>query len=144
MRDRLDPASESRLRFRQSCTRAAPDRVPHQEAEIEGAGVDDEPLEDVLMAAQVGAAETAGVIEMRKRPLDVLAAPPHQPLPASAAHPTPIAIDGPLRLGCLRPAPPPAIGFGEVGADADGLEREQRLVAVVSLVADEIPRGRGL
>jgi hypothetical protein len=27
--------------------RAAPDRVPHQEAEIEGAGVDDEPLEDV-------------------------------------------------------------------------------------------------
>jgi len=41
--------------------------VSHQEAEVEGTGVDDEPLQDVLMSAQVGAAETAGVIDMRKR-----------------------------------------------------------------------------
>src|SRR4030095_2357648 len=89
-------------------------------------------------------AETAGVIEMRKRPLDVLAAPPHQALPASATHPTPIPIDGPPRLGRLHPAPPPAVVFGEGAADADGRAREQRLVAVVALVADEIPRDRGL
>ena len=96
------------------------------------------------MATQVGAAQSAGVIDMRKGALDVLAAAAHQPLPAAAAHPTSITIDRPLGLGRRRPAPPPAVGFREVGADADGLEREQRLIAVVALVADEIPWDRGL
>src|SRR5437879_13576570 len=96
------------------------------------------------MAAQVGAAKPAGVIDVRKGSLDVLSPSAHQPLPALAAHPPPIAINGPLGLGRRRPAPPPAIGFREVGADADGDKREQRLIAVVALVADEISRGRAL
>src|SRR5882672_6657002 len=66
--------------------RPSPDHVPHQEAEVERAGVDDEPLHDVLMAAQVGAAKPAGVIDVRKGALDVLSTSAHQPLPASAAY----------------------------------------------------------
>jgi hypothetical protein len=37
--------------------------VPHQEPEIERARVDEQPLEDVGMPAQVNSAQPAGVIE---------------------------------------------------------------------------------
>src|SRR6059058_3986450 len=76
--------------------RPAPEHVPHQEPEIEGARVDDQPLEDVRMPAQMDPAQPAGVIDVRKRPFDVLAAAPYQPLPAGAAHAPAIAIDGVL------------------------------------------------
>src|SRR4029450_2223783 len=46
-------------------------RVAHQEPEIEGAGVHDQSLQDVGMAAQVHPAQAAGVIDMGKRPLDI-------------------------------------------------------------------------
>lgn len=77
------------------------------------------------MPAQVGPAEPASVIDVRKRPLDVLPASPHPRLPAPAAHATAIAIDQSLGLGRLGPAPSPAIGLGEVGAEAEGREGEQ-------------------
>src|SRR5207249_696175 len=105
--------------------RPAPERMPHQEYEIERARVDDQPLEDVRMPAQVDPAQPAGVIDVRKRPLDVLAATPHQPLPAWAAHATAIAIDRLLGLRLLGPAATAAIGLSEVAAEAEGLEGQQ-------------------
>jgi hypothetical protein len=59
-------------------------RRPHredraqQQAEIEPAGMDQQPLEDVRVTAQVGAAHTPGVIEVRERAFDQFAAPPHE------------------------------------------------------------------
>ena len=43
--------------------RSAAEHVPHQEPEIERARVDEQPLEDVGMPAQVNSAQPAGVIE---------------------------------------------------------------------------------
>ena len=78
--------------------RPAPEHVPHQEPEIEGARVDDQSLEDVRMPAQVKPAKSAGVIDVRKRPLDVLPAAPHQPSPARPGDAPAIAIHGLLGL----------------------------------------------
>jgi hypothetical protein len=50
----------------------------HEQAEIEPAGMDQQPLEDVGVTAQVGAAHTPCVIEVRERAFDQFAAPPHQ------------------------------------------------------------------
>src|SRR5437867_3823850 len=117
--------------------RPAPERMPHQESEIERARVDDQPLEDVRMPAQVDPAQPAGVIDVRKRPLDVLAAAPHQPLPARAAHATAIAIDRVLGLRRLGTAATAASGLSEVATDAEGPESQQGVVAVIAAITDE-------
>src|SRR6266478_8594539 len=124
-------------RASRSALRPAPEHVPHQEPEIERACVDDQPLEDVRMPPQVDPAQPAGVIDVRKRPLDVLAATPHQPLPAWAAHATAIAIDRLLGLRLLGPAATAAIGLSEVAADAEGPEGQQGVVAVIAAITDE-------
>jgi hypothetical protein len=59
-----DPVADAGL---QVARRPAPEHLSHQEPEIEGARVDDEPLEDVRMSAQVDPAQPAGVIDVRKR-----------------------------------------------------------------------------
>src|SRR5260370_18947328 len=62
-----------------------------QEPEIEPTGMDQQPLEDVLVTAQMRAAHAAGVIDMRERPFDPFATLAHQASAASAANPSAIA-----------------------------------------------------
>ena len=83
----------------EAARRAAAIPPPHQQAEIEGAGVDEEPFEDVALPAQVRAAHPAGVVDMGERPLQMLAASSQQPLAALAAQTPAIAVDRPLRIG---------------------------------------------
>jgi hypothetical protein len=45
---------------------------------IEPASMDQQPLEDVRMTAQMGTAHTSGVIEVRERAFDQFATPTHQ------------------------------------------------------------------
>ena len=89
------------------------------------------------MPAQVRAAHPAGVVDVRERPLHVLPAPPQPPLPAPAAHPPPIAVHGPLRVGGCRPLAPASIRLRDVGPDPDGVQIEQGLIAVIALIGDE-------
>src|SRR2546425_9297750 len=70
----------------QPSRRAAPERLPHEQAKIERARVVEQPLQDVLMAAQVRAAEAAGVVQVGEGARDVLAPAPQQSLAARAAH----------------------------------------------------------
>ena len=49
-----------------------------------------------------------------------------------------ITIDRLARLGILRPIPAATIRFRDVTADADGFEIDQRVVAVIALVADHL------
>ena len=102
--------------------RAPPERLPHEQAEVERARVDEQPLEDVLMPAQVGAAEPAGVVHVGKGALDVFAAAPHESLAAHAAHPPAIAVDRPLRVGRVGPLAAAPIRLGDIGAHADGAQ----------------------
>jgi hypothetical protein len=85
----------------------------------------------------VDPAQPAGVIDVRKRPLDVLAAASHQLLPMWTADPAAIAVDGLLGLRLLGPAPAAAIGLRKVAADSEGLEGQQGVVAVIAPIADE-------
>ena len=72
------------------------------------------------MAAQVNPPQSAGVIDMGKRALDIFPAAPQQAPAPRAADAPPIAVHGALRLGRLAPTPSPAIRLDEVGADAEG------------------------
>ena len=57
-------------------------QLPHEEPEIEGAGVDQQSLQNVGVPAEVHAAHPAGLIEMGKRAFQSLAAEPQQTLAA--------------------------------------------------------------
>src|SRR3989442_1703847 len=90
------------------------------------------------MPAQMRAAEAAGVIDVGEGALDVTPAAPEQPLPAYATHAPAIARDGALRLRHRRPVPSATIRLGDVRPHRDCREIHQRLVAVISLVRDDL------
>ena len=74
---------------------------------------------------------------MRVGTFQPFAAPTQQPLPARAANPPPVGI---YRVtGHVLPAPvaPPALWLRHVTADPHLGQRDQRLVAVVALVAHQ-------
>ena len=75
--------------------------LPHEQAEIEGARVDQEPFENVAMPAQMCAAHAAGVVDMGERPFQVLATSAQQPLATPGAQPPAIGVD---RLCCASGA----------------------------------------
>src|SRR5256885_13042609 len=76
----------------QPSRRAAPECLPHEQAEIERACMDEQPLQDVVMAPQVRATKAAGVVHVGEGPLDVFAAASHDPLASRPAHATPRRI----------------------------------------------------
>jgi hypothetical protein len=88
--------------------RAAAERLSHQNSEIEGARVDQPAFEDIRMAAQVSATHSASVVHVSEGPFDVLPTSTQEPLAAHPAHASPIPVDGPLRLGRVRPVSAPA------------------------------------
>jgi hypothetical protein len=117
--------------------RAAAERLPHENPEIEGARVDQQAFEDIRMPAQVSAAHPAGVVHVSERPFDVLPAATQEPLAAPPAHAAPIAVDGLLRLRRGRPVAAPAIGLGDVRPHADRVQVDHCLIAVTPPVGDE-------
>src|SRR5262249_2384077 len=125
----------------EAARRAPAAHLPHQQAEVEGARVDQEAFEDVRMPAQVRPAHAAGIVDVRKGPLRVLPAPPQQPLAPRPTDAAAIAVDGPLRARVLRPVTAAALGLRDVRPDADGAQIAQRLIAVIPLVRDEFREG---
>src|SRR6266550_4233082 len=73
--------------------RADANQLAHEQAEIEAGRVDQQPLANVLMSAEVHAAHPTRLVEMREGSLQALAAEPQQPLAARTANTTTIAID---------------------------------------------------
>ena len=87
---------------------------PHEEAQVEPADVDEQPLQDVGVAPQVGATHPAGLVEMRVRPFQVLAAVALQsPAPRTPDAP-PVRVDRVARQRVFRPLPPAAIRLRDV------------------------------
>ena len=84
---------------------------------------------------KVHAAHPAGLIEMREGPLQALAAKPQQTQATRTTNASTIAIDRSARLGPLIPVASSAIGFRDVAPDAHGFEIDERLTAVIPLVA---------
>ena len=73
--------------------RADAEERPHPEPEIEGARMHEQPLEHVLVSANVCAAETTGPVQMRTWPFEQFAALSKEAFPAVAADATSIRID---------------------------------------------------
>ena len=102
--------------------RADADQLSHEEAEIEAAGMNQQPLPDVGMAAEVHATHPASLIEMGKGTLQACTAEPQQTqAPRPADTPT-IAIHRVARRRVLFPIPSSPIRFGDVAAHAHGFK----------------------
>ena len=135
--------ADQRLHQRRRAALEAPRRaharqVPHEQPEIDAADLDEQPFQDVGMAAQMDAAHPAGLVEMRVGPFQELAPLPQQPFPARAANPPPVGIHRVPRRRLARPVAPAAIRLRDVAAHADGRKPDHRLVAVISLVGHHL------
>src|SRR5688572_24360405 len=119
----------------QPAWRADADQLPHEETEIEAAGVDQHSLPNVRVSAEIQPAHPAGLIEMREGPFEALAAEPQQAEASRTVDPPTITVHRVAGRGVLLPVPSAAIGLGDVTADAHGFEVDERLVAVIALVA---------
>ena len=122
----------------QPARRADPDQMTHDEPEIEATRMNQEALQDVGVAAQMGAPHPARVVEMRKRAFDPFAALAHQAAAASSPHPATIAIHRRPGLGILRPITSPPVRLGHVGPDTHGVQVDQGLIAVIPLIIDDL------
>jgi hypothetical protein len=96
--------------------------------------VDQQPLQNVRVSAQIHAAQATGFIEMCKMVFKAFATQPQQSLPARATDAPAIAIDGVARRGLALPATPTAIGFRNVAPDLHRFEIDQLLIAVIALI----------
>src|SRR5260370_8312159 len=65
----------------QPARRAPAERLPHQNAEIERAGVDEESFENVLVTTEMRPPHPAGVLDMAQPALPLLTPPPPHPSP---------------------------------------------------------------
>jgi len=77
--------------------RAHPHRLPQDQAQIEGGGVNQRTLGDVVLAAQMNPPHPARVVEVRETPVDQFSTPPPQRLRDLGVQPPPIRIH--RRLG---------------------------------------------
>jgi hypothetical protein len=68
----------------QPAWRADANQLPHEQSEIEAAGVNQRSLPNVGVAAEVHAPHGAGLIEMGKGSFEPLAAEPQQARPGAA------------------------------------------------------------
>ena len=76
----------------QAAWRADADQPPHEQAEVEATGVNQQTLPNIDVAAEIHAAQAAGLVEMGERPFQSLAAKPQQAEAPRAANAPTIAV----------------------------------------------------
>lgn len=81
------------------------------------------------MPTEVRAPHRAGLVEMRKRSLDVLGAVASEPAATRPAQTPTIGVDERLCVGQVTPAAAAPIGFGDVRAHAERVEIDEGAVA---------------
>ena len=84
----------------------------------------------------VHSVQPPGFVEMRVGAFETFATPAQLSPPTRAPNPPPIGIHRVARLLLPRPAPPPARRLRYIAAQPEVRQRDQRLVAVIPLVAD--------
>ena len=122
----------------QAARRPNTDQLSHEQPEIEATDVNQEPLQNVRVPAEVHATHATGLVEMREGSFQALAAESEQALAACATTTSTIAIDRVVRRRVLRPVPSSPIGLGDVAAHAHRFEIDERLIAVIALVTDDL------
>ena len=94
--------------------------------------------QDVRVTPQMRPTQTTGLIEMRIRPFQVLAASPQQGQPAHATDAPAIRIHRVAGRRLLLPAAPAAIRFRDVGPQVEGRKIDQHLIAVIPLLGHHL------
>src|SRR5262245_61346286 len=123
-RDRLSERPNQRQKAHQGreqaslqpAWRADADQLPHEQAEIEAAGVNQQSLPNVGVAAEVHTTKAAGFIEMGEGPFQALAAEPEQAQAPPTTNAPTITVHRVARFGVLLPVSSAAIGLGDVAA----------------------------
>src|SRR5678815_6154869 len=98
----------------QAARRADAEDLTHDEPKIEATGMNQQPLQDVRVTAQMGATHPPRVIDMREGAFDRLAASTHQAPAAGSTNPATIAIHGCLRFRMLRPVASTSVGLRNI------------------------------
>src|SRR6516164_236143 len=119
--------------------RARSHQLAQDEAQVESSHVDQLPLQNVIVSAQVGAPHAARVVAMRKAAFHQLAAPPQYALAVLTLHPPPILVYrllfGPLALPLASSS---LLLFRNVAAHLIALHPLQYCPAMVTLVGNHL------
>ena len=95
----------------------APSNLSHEEAQIEGADMDQQALEDVASTAQVQASHSAGVIHVGEGPFDAFGPAVLQPLATRASEATSVRIHRGLGFFLVLPIASSTIGLRDMAAN---------------------------
>ena len=109
----------------------------HEQAQVEGARVDEQSFEDVGVPAQMRPPHAPGLVAMGVGSFEAVAALALQGSAPCASDASAIGVHRVSRRGLARPAPSAAMGFGNVRAQVQRRQIHQDLVAVVPLVGDD-------
>src|SRR5262245_17599284 len=110
---------------------------PHPETEIERAGMHEQPLQHVVVAADMRATKSAGLVEMCARALEQFSAPTEEAFAATAADATAIRVHSISFRGLIDPRLWSAVGFADIGANVERFQIEDGRPTVVTLVGDD-------
>lgn len=117
---------------------------PQQEAQIEGAAVDEEPLENVLVSSKVRSAHSSRFVHVRERALHTFASLSVKALAPFAADPSSIRITDVAALFVAGPLAVASVGFRDVAPEPKLRDAAKRGIAVVALVRDDLSRTLGI
>ena len=88
--------------------------LAHEEAEVEGGSLNQDPFSNLLLPADVDAAQASGPEHVREPPLPLLAPLAQQPLAPVTPNPPPVAVGRLLRVPLALPLPAAPVGLAHV------------------------------
>ena len=100
----------------EAARRADARQAPHEQTEIQAAGVDQKALADVGVPPQMHPTHPSGLIEVRVRSLEALATPAEQPSSTGPTGPPPVGIHGVADGELAAPATPATVRLRHVAA----------------------------
>src|ERR1700730_10909186 len=113
------------------------EEAPHPETEIERAGMHEQPLQDILVAADVHATQSTAVVEMRTGPFEQFPASSQKAFAASATDAPAIGVHSVPFSALIDPRLSYAVGLADVGANLERLQVVDGRSAVIALVGDD-------
>ena len=118
--------------------------LAHDQAQIEGADVDQDAVEDVLTMAKMDTAQRSGLQTVSEGPFQELASETLQGLASSASDSATIGVCSQLGFTLILPTAPASVGLGHVAANNFSLQERHRGVAVIAAVQHQLSQPVGL
>jgi len=120
--------------------RSNPAHRAHQQTKVQTACMNQQSLQNVVVAAQVDTSHSPGFIQVRHHSFEFLAALSLQPLAALALQPPPIAVDRGLFRRLPVPSLPAAFRFRDISSNARFSNPPHYAATVIPLVGHQLRR----